>query len=123
MTTPTVRFHSKQMLAVEHCRLQRKGVHPFNATEVHDIVPRPPGRFAEGVDAAVLAEIVLRLLSAELVLAKRPFLRFHMELRPRHEMHHCSLSGTERAVAAYPMSERLGFEREVDSAAVATALV
>ena len=91
------------MLAVEHCRLQRKGVHPFYATEVHDILPRPSGRFAERVDATVPAEIVLRLLFAELVLAERTFFRFDMELCPRHEMHHRSPLETERAVAAYPM--------------------
>ena len=63
------------------------------------------------------------MLFAELILAERAFFRFDMELRPRHEMHHSSPLGTERAVAAYPMGERLGLKREVDRAAVATTLV
>jgi len=39
------------------------------------------------------------------------------------EMHHRSPLRAERAVTAHPMGERLGFKREVDRAAVATAFV
>jgi hypothetical protein len=113
----------QQILAVEHRRFQRKGIDTVHAAEVHDILPRPPGRLAEGVDAAGLAEIVLRLLLAELVKIQRTFLRVDMELRPRHGMHHRSPLGTERAIAAYPLGDRFRLEREVDRAAVATAFV
>ena len=111
------------MLAVEHRRLQRKGIHTIHAAEVHDILPRTPGRLAEGVDAAVPAEIVLRLLLAELVKIKRAFLRVDLELLPRHQMHHRSPFRTERTVAAYPLRDRFGLEREVNRTAVATAFV
>jgi len=70
------------MLAIEHCRLQRKGVHALHAAEVHDILARPSGGFAEGRDTAVLAKVVLRLLAAKLVHAQRAFLGFDPELPP-----------------------------------------
>lgn len=111
------------MLAVEQRRLQRQGVHPVHATEVHDVLPRPARRLAESGNAAELAEIVPRLLCAELVLAERAFLRFDLELLARHEMHHGSAFGAKRTVAAYAFGDRLGFKREFDSSAVATGLV
>lgn len=113
----------QQILAVKHRRFQRKGVHPIHATKVHDVLPRPPGRLGEGVDAASLAEIVLRLLPAELVKIQRAFLCVDLELRLRQEMHHRSALGTERTVAARPLGDRLSLEREPDRTAVATALV
>jgi hypothetical protein len=111
------------MLAVEHRRLERKGIHPIHATEVDDILPRTPGRLAVGVDAAGLAEMVLRLLFAEPVKIQRALLRVNLEFLPRHQMHHRSPLGTERAVAAYPFRDGLGLEREPDRTAVATAFV
>jgi hypothetical protein len=111
------------MFSVEHRRLQRKGVHPIHATQVHDILPRTPGRFAERVDAAIPAEIVLRLLLAELVKIQRIIFGIDPEFLPRYQMHHRSPPGTERAVAAYPLRDRISLERELDRTAVATTLV
>ena len=111
------------MFAVKHRRFQRKGVHPFDATEVHDILPRPSGCFAEWMDATVPAKIVFRLHLSELVKIQRAFHRIDLELLSRHEMNHRSPLGTERAIAPHAFSERLGFKREADRAAVATAFV
>lgn len=111
------------MRAIELDRLQSRGIHPLHATEVHDVLPRTARRLAEGMDAAGLAEIVLRLRLAPLVGIQRAFLRLDPELLPRHQMDHRPPLGTERAVAAHPAGERLGLERELDRAAVATALV
>jgi hypothetical protein len=111
------------MLAVEYFRLQRKGIHPIHTIEVNHVLPRPSGRFAEGMDTAVLAEIVLRLLLAKLIQTKRAFLRVDTEFFPRHRLDHGSPLGTERAVAAYTMCEWFRLERELDRAAVATAFV
>ena len=116
-------LYLKQILSIEHCRLQREGIHAFHAAEVHDVLSRPARRLAESVDAAVLAEIVFRLFPVPLVKIQRAFLRVDLELRPRHEMHHHSPPGTERTVAAHTMGKRLGLERELDRTAVATGLV
>ncbi len=116
-------YPSEQILAVEHRRLQRKGIHALHATEVHDVLARPSGRLTEGMDAAGPAEIMFRLLLAPLVQAKRTFLRFDVEPRRWHGMHHRAPSGAERTVAANPMGEGLGLERKSDRAAVATTFV
>lgn len=111
------------MHAVEHRRLQREGVYTFHATEVHDILPRSPCRLAEGGNAAVEAEIVFRLHLAELVKIQRAFHRVDPELLSRHEMDHRSAPGTIRAVAPHAPGDGLGFKREEDRSAVATAFV
>lgn len=115
----------RQAFAIEHRRFQGKDVHPFEATKVHAVIPGIAGRFAERVDAALPAKIVLGLLCAELVQAERPILRFPMKLRLRHLVgqDHRSPSGTERAVATKPLGDGLPLERETDRAAMTATFV
>lgn len=111
------------MLAVEHRHLQREGIHSVYAAEVHDVLPLPARRLAEGGDAAGLAEMMLRLLPAPLVGAQRAILRIELELLARHQADHRPALRAIRAVAAHAFGDSLRLERELDRATVATGLV
>ena len=120
---PFATFPLKQMLAIKHRYLQRKGIDTIHAPEVHDVLTRPARRLAEGGDAAILAEMMFRLHPAPLVGAQRAFLRVELELLARHQADHRPALGTIRAVAADTLRDRLRLERELDRAAVATAFI
>jgi hypothetical protein len=114
---------SQQMLAVEHRRLHRKCIDTVHAAKVHDVLPRPSRRLAESGDAAVFAEMMLRLHPAPLVGAQRAFLRLDLEFLARHEADHRPALGTIRTVAAHALDDGLSLERELDRATVATAFI
>jgi hypothetical protein len=77
------------------------------------------------VDAAVLAEIMLRPLGAELIQAEHAIAGLNMELRLRHPVRQDQRapSGAERTVAAQAARDGLALKRKLDRAAVAASLV
>ena len=66
---------------------------------------------------------MLRLVLAELVAAMRAVLSVDDKLVARYQRDHRAALGTERTIAAHAARERLGLERELDCAAVATGCV
>lgn len=89
------------MFTVEQVILQRKGIDPLYTTEIDSVVPGKPGCFMEGIDAAAATKIVLCRHGAKLIETQCALLRLNLELLQWYCLgsHHCSLAGTNRAVA------------------------
>lgn len=109
------------MFPVEYLRLQRKGIHAVDAAEVGAEVANLARGLVEGVDAAVLAEVMLRRPGAELVQPQRTVLRIDLEQLwwNRLGRHHRALARADGAVAAQALGDRRAVEGELYFAAVA----